>query len=154
MILLDNDQTLSAVRRSLEDHVLPRLTDEFARIQVMAAVLALDEVVDRLRNGDPYERLTPRIEARLEALCAELSAQGAPEEDARLGADLAGVLEEARRIEDTRSRWELLVGRLDALVRGRGVGHDRLRQIIQEEAGWTASEDARWLCGPAIESLQ
>ncbi len=154
MILLDNDQTLSAIRRSLEEHVLPRLTDEFARIQVMSAVLALDEVVDRLRNGDPYERLNPRIEARLENLCAELSAPGAPDDDARLGSDLAGVLEDGRQMEDARQRWEALVGRLDALVRGRGDGHDRLRQIIQEEAGWTASEDARWLCGPAIESLQ
>jgi hypothetical protein len=154
MILLDNDQTLSAVRRALEQHVLPRLTDEFARIQVEAAMLALDEVVDRLRNGDPYERLNPRIEGRLDALRSELSAPGSADDDARLGADLGVVLEDAGRVEDPRRRWDVLVGRLDALVLGPGPGHEQLRKIIQEEAGWTASEDARWLCGPAIESLQ
>jgi hypothetical protein len=153
MILLDNDQTLSAVRRSLEEHVLPRLTDEFARIQVVAAVLALDEVVDRLRNGDPYERLTPRLEERLDALRSELAGSGA-DADAALAVDLADMLEAAGRIDDPRQRHMALVSRLDVVVVGEGGGFDRLRQIVQEEAGRTASEDSRWLCGAAIESLQ
>lgn len=150
MILLDNEQILSAVRRSLEEHVLPQIDDEFARIQVMAATLALDEVVDRMRNGDPYERLNPRLEGRLAELCDDLDAAT----DDGLSGALRRALEEVAGVEDPRRRHAVLATTLEALVVGEDPGRARLRQIVQEEAGRVAAEDAVWLCGPAIESLQ
>lgn len=150
MILLDNEQILSAIRRSLEEHVLPQIDDEFARIQVMAATLALDEVVDRMRNGDPYERLNPRLEGRLAELCDDLD----PATDDGLSGALRRALEEVAGVEDPRRRHAVLATTLEALVVGEDPGRARLRQIVQEEAGRVASEDAVWLCGPAIESLQ
>ncbi len=150
MILLDNDQILSAIRRSLEQHVLPQIDDEFARIQVVAATLALDEVVDRLRNGDPYERLNPRLEGRLAELCDDLD----PALDDGLADVLRRALDEAAQVEDPRRRHATLATSLESLVVGEDPGRARLRQIVQEEAGRVAAEDAVWLCGPAIESLQ
>lgn len=154
MILLDDDQTLSAVRRSLEQHVLPRVEDEFARIQVMAAMLAIDEVLDRIRNGDPYEGVNPRLEARLGSLRAELGGPDTDPHDAALAEGLDAVLDAAAGIDDPRERFGALAAGLDRLVVGEGAGRSRLRQMMQEEAGLVASQDSVWLCGPAIESLQ
>ena len=154
MILLDNDQILSAIRRSLDEHVLPLIDDEFARIQVTAATLALDEVVDRLRRGDPFARLNPRFEGRLAVLSADLDASGEPPEDAVLGRALRQALDSIEAVDDARERHAALAALLDPLVVGDGPGRARLRQIIQEEAGLVAAEDSVWMCGPAIESLQ
>ena len=51
MILLESQQILAAVQRSLQIHILPQLEDDFARIQVSAALEALREVSDRMSEG-------------------------------------------------------------------------------------------------------
>ena len=68
MILLDSVEILAAVRRSLEAHVLPELSDDFARVQVQSALKALAEVEDRLEKGDPCERMNHDIEAGVREL--------------------------------------------------------------------------------------
>ncbi len=40
MIVLDSAQILTSVKLSLETHVLPELDDDFARVQVLAALKA------------------------------------------------------------------------------------------------------------------
>jgi hypothetical protein len=61
VILLETQQILAAVERSLETHILPQLEDDFARVQVAAALKALQEVRDRLRDGDPLDAMNAAV---------------------------------------------------------------------------------------------
>jgi hypothetical protein len=74
MIVLDSIQILAAVQRSLETHVLPELSDDFARVQVQSALKALAEVSDRLERGDPSQRSNQIIESEVAALAESVRA--------------------------------------------------------------------------------
>ncbi len=83
MILLDNQQILGAVERSLETHILPQLDDHFARVQVAAALKALQEVRDRLREGDPLDAMNTAVIEGARAI-AKSHAKTSPDFVARL----------------------------------------------------------------------
>jgi hypothetical protein len=149
MIHLDSAQILAAVRRSLESHVLPELSDDFARVQVYAALKTLAEVGDRLEHGDPCERSNRITVAGVRQLADSLRPEN-PGFAAKLDAALANVPEEgpprerARRLGE--SLWELVSGNDDPAAA-------RLLELLRQEALRTVAEDNTWMCGEAIASL-
>ncbi len=149
MIVLDSAQILAAIRRSLESHVLPELSDDFARVQVLAALKALAEVGNRLENGDPAEHSNLRIEAGVREL-AESVRSDSPDLAVGLEAALAANPEG----DATRDRSRQLGESLWALyTESEGPGADKLLAILQAEALRTMSEDNVWICPEAIASL-
>lgn len=150
MMLVGSAQTLAAVARSLAAHVLPAVDDDFARLQVLAAIRALDEVGDRLVEGDPCTRLTADLEEALAAVAAGVAADDRPGA-ARLEAALADL----PRTAEARDRRSELSARLVGVVAG--LGGDTKAQVLrtlQDDAAQAAGVDATWACREAIESLQ
>lgn len=149
MILLDSVEILAAVRRSLEAHVLPELRDDFARVQVQAALKALAEIGDRLENGEPCERSIHNIEAGVRELADSIRSES-PAFAEGLVAALAAPPADAAPRERSRqlgdALWSLVSGSEDPAA-------VRLMALLREEALRTASEDAEWMCGEAIASL-
>jgi HAMP domain-containing protein len=149
MIVLDSGQILAAVRGSLETHVLPELTDDFARVQVQSALKALAEVIDRLDNGDPSARSNAIIESRVRELADSVRADS-PEFAASLDAALAATPESDAPRDRGRqlgeALWELVSGNDDPAAA-------RLLAILQAEALRTMGEDNAWMCLDAIASL-
>jgi HAMP domain-containing protein len=149
VILLDSDQILAAIGRSLSTHVLPALGDEYARVQVQAALTALEEVRHRLAHGDPYETVNARIRERLIGLAAEVRT-GTPAAAQRIDA----ALDELDGGGDARERHRRLAEALTELLASSDPALHGLRAVLEEQSIEVASTDARWICGPAIESLQ
>ncbi len=149
MILLDSQEILAAIHRSLETHVLPAIDDDFARLQVDAALLALDEVADRLEHGDPYIAVNDRLETRLADLASEIRA-----DSPALAGQLDATLVDAGPIDDPRERNRVLGESLTGAMQSADPGVARLRQLMTEEVGRIAGEDSRWMCASAINSLQ
>jgi hypothetical protein len=149
MIHLDSVEILAAVRRSLEAHVLPELSDDFARVQVHAALKTLAEVGDRLENGDPCERSNRIIESGVRELAESIRSED-PAFAAKLDAALSAAPDEgpprerARRLGE--SLWTLVSGN-DAPAAA------RLLELLRQEALRTVGEDNTWMCGEAIASL-
>jgi HAMP domain-containing protein len=149
MFVLDSVQILSAVRRSLANHVLPELRDDFARVQVLQALKSIEEVEDRLSNGDPSERSNQIVESEVRALAESLRGD-APEFASKLDAALAAAppggapRERARQLGE--SLWQLVIG-------GEEPGAGRLLALLQQEAVRILGEDTRWICPEAIQSL-
>ena len=149
MIHLDSVEILAAVRRSLQAHVLPELSDDFARVQVHAALKTLAEVGDRLENGDPCERSNRITVAGVRELADSLRSEN-PGFAAKLDAALAKApdggppRERARRLGE--SLWELVSGNDDPAAA-------RLLELLRQEALRTVGEDNAWMCGEAIASL-
>ncbi len=149
MLLLESKEILAAVARSLEHHVLPRLADPFARVQVLAALKALQEVGDRLEGGDPCEALNQSIEAGARAIADECAAS-APEFSRRLG----GALDSVGDIENARERNRALGDALWALVEDdRSAAAARLLEHLRSRALASANADNAYLCVEAIASL-
>lgn len=149
MHLLDSDQTLSAVRRSLVTHVLGALDDDFARLQVLAAVAAIDDVIDRLRNGDPVARSNDRVIAGLIALADECRAS-----DPGASAAATSVVDSARAVDDERRRAAVLRAGAIELARRPGPHRNGVLALFNQEASLASAEEAPWMCSEAIESLQ
>ncbi len=149
MILLDSQEILAAVRRSLATHVLPTLDDEFAQIQVDAAIIALDEVSHRLENGDPYIAVNARLESSLAGLATEIRTASPVVAD-----QLDAALEAAAGEPDPRPRNTVLGEALTEILTGEDPAVGQLRDLLMQDAGLTASEDTVWMCAAAIESLQ
>jgi hypothetical protein len=149
MILLDSVEILAAVRRSLEAHVLPELRDDFAQVQVQAALKALAEIGDRLENGDPCERSNRNLEAGVRELAESVRFES-PAFASGLEAALAAAPRDAapreRACQLGEALWRLVSGSEDPAA-------TRLMALLREEALRTASEDAVWMCGEAIASL-
>jgi hypothetical protein len=149
MIVLDSPQLLSAVRRSLENHVLPTIDDEFARVQVVQALKALEEVGDRLENGDPCARSNENVEKSVRELADSLRSES-PTFSASIDQALAEIAVDGdprqRNRELGRVLWPLVTG-------GDEPGATRLLAILQAEAVRILGEDNRWLCPDAIVSL-
>ena len=149
MLFLSSTQILAAVRRSLETHVLPEVGDDFARVQIAAALKALEEVGDRLENGDPCERSNARLEAGLREIAGN-ARQNSPDTAAGLDAALENPAsgeprERARRLGEAVAA---LLTRSDAPARL------QVLKLLQDEAGQSTSEDANWVCLEALRSLQ
>jgi HAMP domain-containing protein len=149
MILLDSAETLAAVQRSLEAHVLPELQDDFARIQVQAALCALAELGHRLENGDPCERMNQNIDAAVRAI-AEDQRAGSPEFAASLEAALDAAPAEAAARVRARSVGDALWRLISASTE---PGAARVFEVLRDEAIRTAGDDREWMCGEAIASL-
>ncbi|MDP6980126.1 MAG: hypothetical protein QF570_16235 [Myxococcota bacterium] len=149
MIVLDSAQILAAIRRSLETHVLPQLTDDFAQVQVLAALKALDEVGHRLDNGDPAEHSYRLIEAGVRELAESVRSES-PDLSAGLDAALSAVAEGDAPRDRLRQLGESLWALYSA---SEGPGADELLAILQAEALRTMSEDNAWICPEAIASL-
>lgn len=150
MILLESAQILAAVRRGLEAHVLPDVTNEFARLQVLSAMKALDEVHHRITEGDPCVESNRRLEAELAGLAESLHDTDAPACDA-LTTALTGLPDTAEPRERTRllgERLTTLLGELTPPSRARVLG------VLQAHALATVGEDSVWMCSEAIASLQ
>jgi len=150
MMLVDSAETLAAVRRSLEAHVLPAVEDEFARIQVLAAMRAVDEVHDRLANGDSCARLNAGLEEALEAVAANLGDTD-PSAAERLRAALDSLPETP---EPRERRGELSARLVDVLHELHGDSRSQILQVLQDNAAQAAGQDTIWACREAIESLQ
>ncbi len=149
MIVLDSPQILSAIRLSLETHVLPELTDDFAQVQVQAAVKALAEVSNRLENGDPADTSNRTIEAGVREL-ADSVRSDCPEFAASLEAALAAKPASDAARDRSRQLGEAL---WSLFSQSEGPAADRLLAILQAEALRTMSEDNVWICPEAIASL-
>jgi len=149
MFVLDSVQILAAVRRSLTNHVLPALEDDFARVQIVQTLKSLEEVEDRLVNGDPSARSNEVVESGARELADSLRGES-PEFAEKLDAALATVpaegepRERARRIGE--ALWPLVTS-------GEDPGSTRLLALLQEEAVRILGEDTRWICPDAIASL-
>jgi hypothetical protein len=149
MILLDSEDIISAIRRSLEAHVLPVLDDDYARTQVDAALVALDEVAHRLRHGDPYLLVNERLESGLVDLIDEIRDQS-PVVAEEINATLAAATD----IDDPRQRNKILGDELTKVLAGTDPAVSKLRDLLTQDAGQTAGDDSVWMCASAIESLQ
>ena len=129
MVVLDSAEILAAVRRSLEEHVLPELTGSFARVQIEAALKALAEVGDRLERGDPCDRVNARIEAGVRELAESIRAESPA---------LAGSLDAvsctiARKTgEDERLYGSVTSRDIEEALKEEGVSIDRKRILLEE----------------------
>ena len=149
MILLDSQQILAAVQRSLRAHVLPELQDDFARVQVLAALRALDEINDRFEQGDPCERMT---EATLRGAreIAKSVRDESPAFAEQLEAELAALPEGGNAREQQRALgealWSLVSGNDDPAAA-------RLLALLHDQAIASATADGVYICPEAIASL-
>jgi len=149
MIALDSAQILGSIKLSLETHVLPEVSDDFARVQVLAAIKALAEIGDRLTNGDPSDRSNGIIETGVRALADSVQAD-APE----FAKGLAAALSAKPAGDAPRDRSRQLGEDLWSLYSANeGAAADQLLAILQAEALRTMGEDNAWICPEAILSL-
>ena len=152
MQLLDSKQILDAVARSLETHVLPKLEDDFARVQIASALKALQEVGDRLEHGDPCDALNDRIEQGAREI-ADGARDSSPDFAARLLKALDGIAD-TKSTTSTRDRnrqlgealWELVSKNDDPAAK-------QLLALLSQLALESANADNAYLCGEAIVSL-
>ncbi len=149
MILVESREIVAAVRRSLEANVLPAMAEGFSRVQVIAAIRALDEVADRMDNGDPMVRVNERTEADLAVLAVDL-AETSPD----LSRQIEALLAETANISDPRMRNRVLGEHATEMLAGDDPAIGRIRFVLEVESGRTSADDAPWMCPEAIESLQ
>jgi hypothetical protein len=150
MIALDSAQILNTVKLSLETHVLPALSNDFARVQVLSALKALAEVSDRLENGDPAERSNGIIEAGVRELSDSIRSESpefAAKLDSALDAEPEGNAPRDRSRQLGEALWRLY-------SENEGPEADRLLAILQAEALRTMSEDNAWICLEAARRLR
>jgi hypothetical protein len=137
------------VARSLEAHVLPKLDDDFARVQIASALKALQEVGDRLVHGDPCDALNDRIEQGAREI-AEGARDGSPDFAARLLKALDGIAQDAGARERNRQMgealWQLVSKNDDPAAK-------QLLALLSQLALESANADNAYLCGEAIASL-
>jgi uncharacterized protein with ATP-grasp and redox domains len=149
MMLLDSKQILDAIARSLEGHVLPQLSDDFAKVQIASALKALQEVGDRLEHGDPCAALNDRIEQAARDV-AEGAREGSPEFSARLLAALDASAQvdglRARNKQMSEALWQLVSKNDDPAAK---LLLTQLSQIALE----SANADNVYICGEAVVSL-
>ena len=149
MILLDSKEILDAVGRSLETHVLPRLDDDFARVQVLSALKALAEVADRFANGDACEAMNENIRAGVSDVAARTRDE-APEFAAALEAALAAAPVDAAARDWNRRVGEALWALID---RREHAACSDVLELLREQAKLVVAGDGQWMCPEAIASL-
>jgi hypothetical protein len=149
MFVLDSVQILAAVRRSLTNHVLPALEDDFARVQIVQTLKALEEIEDRLVNGDPSARSNEVVAAGVLALADSLRSES-PEFAGQLDAVMAAVPADGEPRERSRRMGEAL---WPLVTSGEEPGSTQLLALLQQEAIRILGEDNRWICPDAIASL-
>ncbi len=149
MLTVDSVQILAAVRRSFDAHVLPKLDDDFARVQVAAALKALEEVSHRLEEGDPCELLNSNIESDAVELANTVRGES-PDFASALDRAVAG----APRGDDPRERNRQLVEALWPLASQEGDANAaKLLELLSRRGIEAAERDAVWMCPEALLSL-
>ena len=149
MINLDSVQILTAVQRALETHVLPELQHEFASVQVYASLKALAEVIDRLQDVDPCERMNDRVETGAREVAESIRAES-PTRAEEIDAALAARPES----DEPRDRARQLGEALWSLIsEGQDPAAEKLLDVLRQNALQSAGEDAIWICGESIHSL-
>jgi len=149
MIVLDSIQLLDAVHRSLSSNVLPVLEDDFARVQIAAALKILEEVSDRLENGDPCEDFNSAISADV-ADFADRVQKDSPDFANALGEAIAkaGGAGEPRDINR-----QLVESLWSAATKADTKHRTELLSLLNERAKEISANDARWICPEALISL-
>ncbi len=151
MFSLESKQLLAAIHRSLETHVLPEVPEGFVELQVLAALKSLEEVIDRIENGDPCLRSNLRVENALKELTANTSAS-APEFSGEVQALLDSLPEHT---DEPRDRNRALGRALQEFLSQSDAPEKwEIVKLLQGETGQTAAEDQQWQCPEAIASLQ
>jgi HAMP domain-containing protein len=149
MILLDSLQILAAVQGSLKTHILPKLEDDFAQIQVAAALKALEEVSNRIAQGDPCDETNAELLAGARKV-AEDHRMSSPDLVARLEAALDAIpSEETGRALNRRlgtALWELVAKNEDPAALD-------LLELLRAQALKSYSGDTQYISGEAIASL-
>lgn len=145
MILLTTVELARAVRSSLAAHVMPVVEDEFATVQLAAALVALAEVEARLAGADPCEAEAERLGEGLQALA---DGEGAPD-------PLAGEVASAVSLVDPRDRDR----RLREILAELALGDDgeiaaAALALLRDNGMKTAAEDGAWVCREAVASLE
>jgi len=149
MILLDTSETLAAVQRALEAHVLPELEDDFARVQVQAALRALAELQHRIEHGDPCDTMNRNIDAGVRAIADDVR-----DESPEFAAGLLSALDAAPADATARARACAVGNALwERIAASDGPGAARVFEVLRSEAIRTAAEDRDWMCLEAIVSL-
>lgn len=150
MILLDNQQILTAVQRSLETHILPMLDDDFAKVQVASAMKALQEVLDRLADGDPCDRMNADLVSGGRAIAAE-HAESSPTFSRQLEQVLTALPETGEARDKNRALgealWQLVEGEND------DPAAKALLRLLYDQALAAYSADGRYISIEAIASL-
>jgi hypothetical protein len=151
MFSLESKLILAAIRRSLETHVLPDVSEGFVHNQVLAAMKSLEEIIDRIENGDPCARSNERLVTGLETISAH-SSEVSPEFSQDVQRILEGLPKETG---EPRDRYRALGQALsDFLSQSEAPEKWEIVKLLQGETSQTASEDQQWQCKEAIESLQ
>jgi hypothetical protein len=149
MILLDTLQILAAVQGSLKTHILPKLDDDFARIQVAAALKALEEVSNRIEHGDPCDETNSDLIAGALKV-AEDHRASSPDLVARLEAALDAIPDEETGRELNRqlgaALWELVAKNEDPAALD-------LLELLRAQALKSYSGDTQYISSEAIASL-
>lgn len=149
MILLDSKEILDAVGRSLEAHVLPKLDDDFARVQVLSALKALAEVGHRFEHGDACDAMNANIIEGVRTI-AERTRADAPAFAKSLDDALAAAPEGASARD-----WNRRVGEaLWVLIeRKEHAACADVLELLREQAKLAVAGDGMWMCPEAIQSL-
>ncbi|MBQ73932.1 MAG: hypothetical protein CMQ20_02770 [Gammaproteobacteria bacterium] len=149
MIVLDSVQLLDAVHRSLSSNVLPMLEDDFARVQIAAALKILEEVGDRLENGDPCEDFNAAISADVTDLAGRVQ-KDEPDFAQALEAAVASALDGGEPRDVNRQLVESL---WSAATKTDAKHRTELLSLLNERAKEISANDARWICPEALLSL-
>lgn len=149
MMVLDSVQLLAAVQRTLSSQVLPKLDDDFARVQIAATLKILEEISDRLEHGDPCEDLNRGITADVIDFANRVQSDK-PDFSAALKQAVASVGDEG----DVREENRRLVESLWSLATTTDPENRKELLNLLASRGIEASEkDARWICSEALLSL-
>jgi len=150
MMLMTSTQILDAVQRSLQENIGPELQTDYARVQLLAALVAIREIIDRLDHGDPCSNENSRLEGSMQHL-----AKGARSESPALAAKLEECLKDASALKDPRERnYALNEGLWRILRDAERDDAFRVLRLVSENIQATCAEDQRWVSPEAIASLK
>ncbi|MBT4161306.1 MAG: hypothetical protein HOE54_08365 [Gammaproteobacteria bacterium] len=149
MMVLDSVQLLDAVKRSLSSNVLPALEDEFARVQIAAALKLLEEVSERLEKGDPCDDLNRIVVSDLTELTGRLQ-----KDDPETAKALQEAVASAGNEDGPREYYRQLVEGVWAVSKNTDPEtHAEILNLLINRNLEAAEKDARWICPEALMSL-
>lgn len=149
MILMNNTQILSAVVKGLEQNIAPELKTDYAQVQLMAAVKAVQEVIHRLEQGDPCLAENERLEALMLGLADSLR-----DDSPDVASGLKAGIEAAASVEDPREKNRVLKEEVWGVIRDSDKADaQKVLAKVMENHMATIGEDAAWVCAEAVKQL-
>jgi len=149
MIYLTSSQILKAVKRSLENNIVPEVQTDYARVQLSSAILAIQEVISRFEDGDPCLKENGQIERSMVGLAEDVK-----DKFPMLSNRLKECLLEANSLSDPREKNRFLKEGLWGLLKSaNGEEAKCILQCIHEYMKGTIVEEQKWLNPEAIASL-